>query len=93
MVVVGRDILSKLATGEPAARVGVSLWASIAKRASWTCQADVCATFPACIFIGPKLAVFVLSQCGCKVTAQIAFNSGVVIVLAAVHGRDSMDVN
>lgn len=91
MVLVGRDILSKLAAGEPEAGVGVALWTAIAVRATWTCPADVLATFPSCNFIGPKIAVFVLSQCGCKVTAQIAFNSGVVIVLAAVHGHDSLD--
>jgi mRNA-degrading endonuclease HigB of HigAB toxin-antitoxin module len=92
MVVVGRDILSKFAAGEPEASVGVALWTAIAVRAAWSCPADVAATFPSCNFIGPKIAVFVLSQCGCKVTAQIAFNSGVVIVLAAVRGHGSSDV-
>ncbi|WP_093128995.1 type II toxin-antitoxin system HigB family toxin [Variovorax sp. OK605] len=83
MVVLGCDLLTRLTREVPSAHTAVALWVAVAKHSSWQGHADVMASFPAAVFVAPTLATFNLINVGCTLTVQIAFNSGVVIVLAA----------
>lgn len=65
----------------PAARTAIVIWQAICRKAAWRDPNDVLAHFPAAKFPTPTLANFPLLAAECSVTAQIAFNSGVLIVL------------
>ncbi|MBN9575417.1 MAG: type II toxin-antitoxin system HigB family toxin [Alicycliphilus denitrificans] len=75
----------------PAARTALVMWQAVCRKASWRSPADVLAHFPATKFPTPRLASFSLVAAECSVTAQIAFNTGVLIVLD-VGTLDSLPV-
>jgi hypothetical protein len=58
------------------------MWQAISQKATWTDQAAVASCFPAVKFLTPKMARFFPTGINCVITTQIAFNTGILIVLA-----------
>ncbi len=58
------------------------MWGAIAEDAHWRDQSEAQVCFPTVQFLTPKLARFRLTGANCVITAQVAFNIGVLIVLA-----------
>lgn len=58
------------------------MWQVITQKATWRDQADTTSCFPAVRFLTPRMARFYPAGVNCVVTTQIAFNTGVLIVLA-----------
>jgi mRNA-degrading endonuclease HigB of HigAB toxin-antitoxin module len=75
----------------PAAQTALAMWQAVCQKASWGSPGDVLSHFPATKFPTPRLANFPLVAAQCSVTAQIAFNTGVLIVLD-VGTLDSLPV-
>lgn len=82
MVLLGRDLLTRLCAECPGARTAVAVWAAVAAKAAWSSQEEVQGHFPTAKFLTPSLATFQLTDVNCALTAQIAFNTGIVIVLS-----------
>lgn len=82
MILIGRDHLVGHTQQFPAARTALAMWQAVAQKSSWQNQADTQATFPAVKFLTPKLARFYPVGVNCVITTQIAFNTGILIVLA-----------
>lgn len=61
------------------------MWQAISQKASWRNQAEAMSCFPAVKFLTPRMARFYLIGINCVVTTQIAFNTGVLIVLAVTE--------
>ena len=89
MILLGRELLLTHTQQYPAARTAVSMWLAITNRSNWQSKSDVIECFPATTFVTPTLASFYLVGVDSVLTAQIAFNSGLLIVLAASQGRKS----
>lgn len=87
MILLGRELLLTHTQQYPAARTAVAMWLAIANRSTWQSKADVLECFPATTFVTPTLASFYLVGVDSVLTVQIAFNSGLLIVLAASQGR------
>jgi hypothetical protein len=58
------------------------MWQAISQRLTWTDQASVIECFPAAKFLTPRMASFYPVGINCVITTQIAFNTGILIVLA-----------
>ena len=82
MILIGRNHLVEHTQQFPAARTALAMWQAVAQKSSWQNQADTQATFPAVKFLTPKLASFHPIGIDCVITTQIAFNTGISIVLA-----------
>ena len=82
MILIGREHISRYIQQFPASRTALVMWHAIAESAAWKSAAEAISCYPSIKFLTPKLAHFVLSEINCVVTAQIAFNNGVLIVLA-----------
>lgn len=93
MILLGREHLLNHTQQYPAARTAVAMWLAIANRSIWQSKADVRACFPATTFVTPTLASFYLIGVDSVLTAQIAFNSGILIVLAASQGRNHIPIS
>jgi mRNA-degrading endonuclease HigB of HigAB toxin-antitoxin module len=93
MILLGREHLLNHTQQYPAARTAVAMWLAIANRSIWQSKADVLGCFPATTFVTPTLASFYLIGVDSVLTAQIAFNSGILIVLAASQGRNQVSVS
>ncbi len=65
------------------------MWRAIAQDAHWRDQSEARACFPNVQFITPKLARFRLTGVNCVITAQVAFNIGVLIVLAVSESHQA----
>jgi hypothetical protein len=63
------------------------MWQAISKGAAWRNAGEVLSVFPATKFVTPKLANFPLVGGDCSVSTQIAFHSGVLIVLGITNLR------
>lgn len=93
MILLGREHLLTHTQQYPAARTAVAMWLAIATRSTWQSKADVLGCFPATTFVTPTLASFYLIGVDSVLTAQIAFNSGILIVLAASQGRNQVSIS
>lgn len=82
MILIGRDHLVEHSQQFPAARTALAIWQAVAQKSSWQNQVDTQTTFPAVKFLTPKLASFYPIGINCVITTQIAFNTGIIIVLA-----------
>jgi mRNA-degrading endonuclease HigB of HigAB toxin-antitoxin module len=82
MVLVGRGLVAKFAREYPPATTALAVWLSTVQQEVWRARSDVIGVFPAAKFVTPSVACFYLDA-QWVITAQIAFNTGIVIVLAA----------
>ena len=82
MILIGRDHLLGHTQQFPAARTALSMWQAVTQKSTWKNPSDIQATFPAVKFLTPKLARFYPIGVNCVITTQIAFNTGILIVLA-----------
>lgn len=92
MILLGREHLLTHTKQFPATRTAVAMWLAIACRSAWQSKADVLSCFPATTFLTPTMACFHLIGADSVLTVQIAFNSGILIVLAASQGRKSTSI-
>lgn len=58
------------------------MWQSIACQETWHNQAETATCFPTVNFLTPRMARFYPVGGDCIITTQIAFNTGILIVLA-----------
>jgi mRNA-degrading endonuclease HigB of HigAB toxin-antitoxin module len=89
MILIGREHLLSYTKQFPATRTAVALWLAVATKAGWHAKDDVLSHFPTAKFLTPTMACFYLAAADCVLTVQIAFNSGLLIVLAASQSRKS----
>lgn len=82
MVLLNKRLLSTLLMESVGAVTAVSLWVDDVQRFQWRDREDVLKAYPGARFLAGSMATFHLGAEGCSVTAQIAFNTGVVIILA-----------
>jgi mRNA-degrading endonuclease HigB of HigAB toxin-antitoxin module len=82
MILIGRNHITLHSMQFPAARTALSMWQAISQKAAWTDQAAVTSCFPAVKFLTPNMARFFPTGINCVITTQIAFNTGILIVLA-----------
>jgi mRNA-degrading endonuclease HigB of HigAB toxin-antitoxin module len=82
MILIGREHITQHISRFPTARIALAMWQAISQRATWTDQASVTACFPAVKFLTPRMASFYPTGINCVITTQIAFNTGILIVLA-----------
>lgn len=61
------------------------MWQAIARQSTWQNQAETSACFPTVKFLTPRMARFYPVGINCAITAQIAFNTGILIVLAVTE--------
>ena len=83
MVLINKAILTRLLRESKGAVTAVSLWADDIQRAQWKNREDVLEAYPQTRFVAGSMATFAIDAARYSVTAQIAFNSSVVIILAA----------
>lgn len=65
------------------------MWQAIARQETWGNQADASLCFPTVNFLTPKMACFYPTGGNCVITTQIAFNTGILIVLAVTEIESS----
>lgn len=82
MILIGREHITTHSRYFPAARTALAMWQAISQRATWADKSDVSFCFPAVKFLTPKMACFYPVAINCVITTQIAFNNGILIVLA-----------
>jgi len=82
MILIGRDHITLHGRQFPAAKTALSMWQAISQKATWSDQDAVASCFPSVKFLTPKLARFFPTGINCVITTQIAFNTGILIVLA-----------
>lgn len=82
MILIGREHITQHGSRFPPARTALAMWQAISQKATWADQAAVAACFPAVKFLTPRMASFYLAGINCVITTQIAFNTGILIVLA-----------
>lgn len=87
MLLLNRALLTQVAARQRQLLTAVSMWADTVARRTWTNRGEVLEDYPSAGFVTGGMAVFSLGPC--IVTAQIAFNSGVVIVLAATAAGEA----
>jgi mRNA-degrading endonuclease HigB of HigAB toxin-antitoxin module len=80
MILIGREHITVYTQQFPTASAGLAMWRVITQKAAWRDQTETTSCFPAVRFLTPKMARFYPANC--VVTAQIAFNTGILIVLA-----------
>jgi mRNA-degrading endonuclease HigB of HigAB toxin-antitoxin module len=89
MFLIGRSHLADFTRRVPATRTALAMWWAIAEDAHWRDESEARACFPNVQFLTPKLVRFHLTGVKCVITAQIAFNIGVLIVLAVSEAHQS----
>lgn len=82
MILIGREHITLHSRRFPSARTALAMWQAISQKATWTDQAAVISCFPAVKFLTPRMACFYPAAINCVITTQIAFNNGILIVLA-----------
>ena len=82
MILIGRDHITLHSRQFPTARTALAMWQAISQKSTWSDQTDVASCFPAVKFLTPKIARFFPTGVNCVITTQIAFNTGILIVLA-----------
>lgn len=85
MILIGREHITDYVRQFPTAKTALAMWQAICQKASWQSQAEAISCFPAVKFLTPKMACFYPVGINCVVTTQIAFNTGVLIVLAVTE--------
>jgi mRNA-degrading endonuclease HigB of HigAB toxin-antitoxin module len=83
MLLINKELLAKLLRESTGAITAISLWADDIQRSQWTGREDVLKAYPQAKFLAGSMATFPFDADRFSVTAQIAFNTAVVIVLAA----------
>lgn len=81
MILIGRMHLTHFVSLFPSARTALGMWQAIAQKTTWRDQAEIMSCFPAVKFLTPRIACFYPVGINCVVTTQIAFNTGILIVL------------
>jgi mRNA-degrading endonuclease HigB of HigAB toxin-antitoxin module len=87
MILIGRDHIAAYIQRCPDSRTALAMWQAIAERATWRSAADAIASFPLVGFVTPRIAHFPMVGIACAVTTQIAFNTGILIVLAVTEAN------
>lgn len=85
MILIGREHITLYIRQFPAARTALAMWQAISNQAAWRTQAETMACFPTVKFLTPKMARFYPTEINCVITTQIAFNTGILIVLAVTE--------
>jgi mRNA-degrading endonuclease HigB of HigAB toxin-antitoxin module len=85
MILIGREHITLYTRQFPSAGTALAMWQAIASRAAWRNQAETTACFPNVNFLTPRMARFYLAGISCVITTQIAFNTGILIVLAVTE--------
>ena len=81
MVLLNKNLLASLLRVSTNAVAAVALWTDDVQRSQWKAREDVLKHYPTVKFLAGSMATFFLGTEGCSLTVQIAFNTGVVIVL------------
>lgn len=82
MLLLNKELISKLLRQSSGAVAAIALWADDIQRSQWRTREDVLKTCPDARFVAGSMAIFPFDSERYSVTAQIAFNTAVVIVLA-----------
>ncbi|MDR9229615.1 hypothetical protein FEP08_05177 [Burkholderia multivorans] len=85
MILIGREHITLYTRRFPTAGTALAMWQAITAQASWRNQAETTACFPTVRFLTPRMASFYPAGISCVITAQIAFNTGILIVLAVTE--------
>lgn len=85
MILIGRTHITLYTRRFPSAGTALAMWQVVARQSTWHSQAETAACFPAVKFLTPRLARFYPVGISCAITAQIAFNTGILIVLAVTE--------
>jgi mRNA-degrading endonuclease HigB of HigAB toxin-antitoxin module len=85
MILIGRAHITLYTRRFPSAGTALAMWQAITRQSSWRNQAETTACFPTAKFLTPRMVRFQLAGTTCAVTAQIAFNTGILIVLAVTE--------
>ena len=93
MILIGREHLTHHAASFPASRTALCLWQATCKSALWRDQAAVAVTYPAVRFTTPQIARFFPAGTACVITTQIAFNTGILIVLAVTEATSAENIH
>jgi mRNA-degrading endonuclease HigB of HigAB toxin-antitoxin module len=82
MILIGREHITQYNRQFSSAATALAMWQAITQKTTWIDQTAVKTSFPAVKFLTPNIARFFPIGINCVITTQIAFNSGVLIVLA-----------
>jgi mRNA-degrading endonuclease HigB of HigAB toxin-antitoxin module len=93
MILIGREHLAHHAASFPASRTALCLWQATSKSVQWRDQAAVVLTYPTARFTTPQIARFFPAGTACVITTQIAFNTGILIVLAVTEAASAENIN
>jgi len=91
MILLGRDHITSYSQQHPSARTALGMWLVAAEAVSWSSQSEIINFYPLIKFTTPKIAHIYLSGVNCVITAQLAFNSGIIIILG-VNEFDSSQI-
>jgi hypothetical protein len=69
----------------------LGMWSVAVEAGSWSSQSEILDFYPFIKFTTPKIAQIYISGVNCVITAQLAFNSGIVIILG-VNELDSSQI-
>lgn len=83
MMLLNKELLTRLLMESAGAITPVALWTDDVQRSQWRSREDVLMVYPRAKFLGSSMVTFSFDAGGCSVTAQIAYNTAIVIVLAA----------
>lgn len=83
MTLIGKQHTWQLLRSKSIATVAVSIWMMDVEKSQWSCRDDILLTYPSARFITPNMVIFTFASSQIEITAQIAFNTSVVVILAA----------
>lgn len=89
MILIGREHIASYTQQHPSSKTALALWLAIAQKVIWKSQADALACFPMSKFITQNIAHFYPSGIDGVIGAQIAFNTGIIIVLGVNEVKSS----
>jgi len=82
MVILNKRLLTEFARQGADLLTAISMWADRTGQSKWKDRSELALDYPAARFISGSMVVFKLENTRAVITAQVAFNSGLIVVLA-----------
>ena len=83
MTLIGKQHIWELLRSKGLATVAISVWMANVEKDHWDDRNDVLRNHPSVRFLTPNMAIFAFPGSQIEVTTQIAFNTSIVVILAA----------
>lgn len=82
MVILHKRLLTEFARQGADLLTAISMWADRTSQSKWKNRAEMVIDYPTARFISGSIVLFKLENAPAVITAQVAFNTGLVFVLS-----------